>query len=481
MTERQEIGAAMTAATLSRADGSSASAHEDPEVDVLEALVETITNLDDLPQKSHFDALGDLLLDAVLGGRRRLLDEAVERLRAAEVEYRRAVRRRDDLDAPLSRLETLLSLATGARDRIPAEEDFALVAPGSRTHQVLKLIRRAQTVQNKDIVEELGIATAQVSRITADLGRRRLVARVKVGRDVYFDITPHGEDVLDDIAARRRKVRRPTRRVEVGQTSTPVLYGSTPKNFELRTDALRSALEQSGHPAGRSRALFAALTAHRPEVITDRLLTWDRFVHITAPERIEIRLPSLDTPGTRIAPVTWDILESLGQPVAKAHSAWPGPAPIWDGWAVVHGKRGRRDIVFLEAKSQSQELKSKPLDIGRNYDKTAWAEVLDGTCKYLKARRSWPVWPDYADAATRLAFIHQLQSLDIPAWWMNLYFVDPKRLLSKLLPATTAFWEDQIDAVRGALAISKDHPLSMYIRHEIVPIPEDGLELAMAA
>ena len=450
-------------------------------LETLRILVDGFTRLENLPKKGAFDAVADLLLDAILGSDHDLLDAAVDALREAEVAYRRATRGRDDLGVPLARVQTLLTLATGARDRVPAADDFALVAPGSRAHQVLQLVRLRHTVGAKDIAAELGLASAQLSRITADLGRRRLVARVKAGREVYFDITPHGEDVLGDIAARRHKARRSRVRPVPPRDATPVLYGSGEQAFELRATAIRAAIERSGRPAERSRALFAALAAKRPDVITDRVMVWGRLIQAARPERIELRLAGPDTPDATNARLTWDILQNLGEPAGKAGAAWPGPAPLWDGWAVVHGRRGRHEVVFLEAKSTVQELKSKPVNVGRNYDKAAWTEVLEGTGRYLHAREAWHAWPDYADAATRLAFIHQLKQLGIPAWWMNLYFVDPKRLLSNELPATSAVWEAQIKAVRGGLTIKDGHPLSDFIRHEMVLVPEDGVRLALTA
>jgi DNA-binding MarR family transcriptional regulator len=466
----------MTTATFTKPATASARApdsmSEDPQVQVLRDLVEAITNLEDLPQKASFDALADLLLDAILGSERHVVDVAVDVLRVAEVDYRRAVRDRAELEVPLARLETLLSLATGARDRLPADQDFALVAPGSRTHAVLRLVGERHTVAAKDLIEELGLAAAQASRITRDLSHRRLVSRVKVGREVFLDITPHGQDVLEDVAARQRRAQRRRRRLGPTSHATPVFYGSTNDPFQLDTGVIRTSLEQSGRPAGRSRALFVALAATLPNVITDRLLVWDQLVQAEAPERIDIRLPAPDKTDTSIAALTWDILKSMGESVGEADASWPGPAPVWDGWAVVHGKRRKPGLVFLEAKSESQELKSKPVDVGRTYDREAWAHVLEGTCRFLHTGHRWDVWPTYADAATRLAFIHQLRDIGVSAWWMNLYFVDPKRVVSTNLPARSAFWDTQINAVRKGLAIPHHHPLSDYIRHEVVPVPE---------
>jgi DNA-binding MarR family transcriptional regulator len=436
----------------------------------------SITDLDGPPQTEDFAALGDLLLDAVLASAKEVLDAAVEELRSAEVLYRRAARGRDDLDPPLARLETLLALATGARDRVPSSEDFALVAPGGRTHQVLQLVRGQQSLRGKDVCEELGLAPAQASRIAADLNERRLIARVKVGREVFLDITPRGEDVLDDIETRRNSDERRARAAAPPREFTPVFYGNTAEAFELETGAVRAALQQSGDPAGRSRALFVTLAATRPDVITDRLLVWPEFARDAMPERIEIRLPAPNKPDRTTERLTWDILETMGASMSDSHTVWPGPAPLWDGWAVIHGKGGKRSIVFLEAKSQPQELKSKPFHVGRSYDKTAWLALFQDTSKFLKAGQSWDLWPDYADPATRLAFIHHLQQLDIRVWWLNLYFVDPKRLLTRL-PASRTVWDHQIKAVRSQLQIKDEHPLTHYINHQVVPVPEEGLVL----
>src|SRR4051812_13498396 len=130
----------MTTAELAPPD-TEVPAAEDPQLETLRVISESITDLDALPQIEEFHALGDLFLDAVLGSRKEVLDAAVTELRPAEATYRRAARHRDDLDAPLARLETLLALATSASDRVPSPEDLALVAPGSRAHQVLKLLR----------------------------------------------------------------------------------------------------------------------------------------------------------------------------------------------------------------------------------------------------------------------------------------------------------------------------------------------------
>lgn len=445
-----------------------------PRLTTLATLVRSV-GVDESPGSEDFGALADLLLDAILGSDRTVLDEAVTQLRAVEVAHRRGSRR-PGLDARLARIETLLALATGARDRVPAREDLELVAPGTRAHAVLELIHEHRSLRGKDIRGHLKLDAGHLSRITTDLTRRRLVAPVKAGRDVFFDITPHGEDVLDDVASRRLKERRRQKALAVPQSMTPVLYADSGDAFELQTEAVRAALEQSGDPAGRSRALFVTLAATRPAVITDRLLVWDSLTRATLPERVEIRLPGPEKPEEAIQRLTWEVLDSAGIPTGKARAMWPGPAPLWDGWAVVRGRRGKDAIVFLEAKSQTQELKTAPLRVGRSHDRSAWAGILGNTAEYLGAEHRWDAWPDYADAALRLAFVHLLQRVGVPVWWFNLYFVDPKRLMSRL-PATRGVWDAHIKDVRAQLSITEGHALSKYIAHEVAPVPEEGILL----
>lgn len=109
-----------------------------------------------------------------------------------------------------------------------------------------------------------------------------------------------------------------------------------------------------------------------------------------------------------------------------------------------------------------------------------WSDVLEGTRVAMKAKKRWDPWPSSADPAARLAFLHQLRAMDMPVWWLNLYFVGPHGSLSKL-PATRQAWDTELQAARQELSITPDHVFTEYVEHLVMPVPGEGLKLAELA
>jgi DNA-binding MarR family transcriptional regulator len=470
----------MTATVETPAPTSSeSSAPPGPRAVALLTRVRSITNERSAPQTAVLAALVSLVLDAILAADQPMLVASEASLRTTVNAARRRARSDGSWAEAVGWLEVLATLATEAADRLPSPTDFRAVPAGSRAHEMLKLLRRNESLRQKDVASQLGMQPSEVSRLASELEGQRLVARSKIGREVFLDITPHAADLLDDIETRKaHEQRRQRRRIRTRLKDVPVLHAATGAPFELREESIRAALEQTSRIATRSRALFVALASHRPEVIRDRLLLWDSLTQYAPPARMELFLPAPAEPDTQLERQTWEVLAGLDRPEVRERAEWPGPAPLWDGWAIVHGENKRRGLVLLEAKSQPDELRNRPTHRLRKVDTTAWEEVLGDTSRYLEADQPWRLWPDYADAAARLAFLHRLQQLNIPVWWLNLYFVDPQRRLSRL-PRSTNVWESRIKAVRNELAIEDVHKLTRYIRHEFVPVPEEGFALVV--
>lgn len=468
----------MSTALVTR-PASTAPASEKPptRLEVLRTLLESITDSPHESQQGVLEAVAELVLDAILGSQGEVLEAAIAQLRTTEAELRRQDSLRGASQNTLGALSVLLTLVAGARDRTLSKEDRSAIPPGGRAHQVLRVIGQRESAAGKEIRKRLEMDKSQLTRIAKPLSERRLIVPIKAGREVIYDITPLGEDLLRELEARQYRPRLRRGRASQPGKGARVLYGNTSQSFQLQPDLLREAVHQAGDPAGRSRALCAALAAGRPDVITDQLLLWPKFYRAAQPLKYEIRLPATDRPEETNARLTWDILNSriFGRR-PTAGDKWPVSPPPWDGWIVVHGGNKKRSIVLIEAKSQPQELLSRPVAAGSRYDEEAWTEVLGGTSTFLKAGHRWRPWPEYADPAGRLAFMLHLQRMKVPVWWLNLYFIDPKGLMDRV-PSTPDVWHDRIKLGRKDLALTEKHPLAGRIKHEIVPIPEEGLFL----
>jgi AcrR family transcriptional regulator len=150
-----------------------------------------------LPEE-RLDAIALGLVDA-------LLDADAETVRAALGALRDV--RAGALDADtessggrerlLGWLEALIALAHWALERMQPESELSAVARGTRAWEFLRGLAGSDQVGSGALRQLLGTDETQVSRTGRRLLERGLVRHRKVGRQVYWDLTPRGRRALE--------------------------------------------------------------------------------------------------------------------------------------------------------------------------------------------------------------------------------------------------------------------------------------------
>jgi AcrR family transcriptional regulator/DNA-binding MarR family transcriptional regulator len=149
---------------------------------VNDALAGRIAALDGDPGRREAVALG--LVDAVLTGDDETLAAALNALRDA----------RAHADGGLAGwLDAAIAFAHWGLERAPSR---GAVAPGTQAHDFLRALDDAPQSGSTDLRRLLEVDETQVSRTGRRLLESGLVTRRKVGREVFWQLTPRGERAL---------------------------------------------------------------------------------------------------------------------------------------------------------------------------------------------------------------------------------------------------------------------------------------------
>jgi AcrR family transcriptional regulator/DNA-binding MarR family transcriptional regulator len=156
------------------------------------ALVRRIARLDPEPARLEAVALG--LVDALLEGDDETLAAALHALRDARA-------RADGDQALVGWLDAAIALAHWGLERVPSR---AAVARGTRAHDFLRVLDGAPQLGSAELRRLLEIDETQVSRTGRRLLESGLVMRRKVGRQVFWQLTPRGQRALEEAPAPQR-------------------------------------------------------------------------------------------------------------------------------------------------------------------------------------------------------------------------------------------------------------------------------------
>jgi AcrR family transcriptional regulator/DNA-binding transcriptional ArsR family regulator len=149
-------------------------------------LVRRIAGLDADPGLREAVALG--LVDAMLEGEDETLAAALDALRDA--------RARADADQELvGWLDAAIAFAHWGLERAPSR---APVAEGTQAHEFLHALDGSPQLGSAELRRLLEIDETQVSRTGRRLLESGLVARRKVGRQVFWQLTPRARRALED-------------------------------------------------------------------------------------------------------------------------------------------------------------------------------------------------------------------------------------------------------------------------------------------
>jgi AcrR family transcriptional regulator/DNA-binding MarR family transcriptional regulator len=156
------------------------------------ALVRRIARLDAEPARLEAVALG--LVDGVLEGDDETLAAALDALRDA--------RARAGGDQELvGWLDAAIAFAHWGLERMPSR---AAVAEGTQAHDFLRVLSGSRQLGSAELRRLLEVDETQVSRTGRRLLESGLVTRRKVGRQVFWQLTPRGRRALEEAPAPKR-------------------------------------------------------------------------------------------------------------------------------------------------------------------------------------------------------------------------------------------------------------------------------------
>jgi AcrR family transcriptional regulator/DNA-binding MarR family transcriptional regulator len=228
------------------------------------ALVPRIARLDAEPARLEAVALG--LVDALLEGDDETLAAALHALRDA--------RARATGDQELvGWLDAAIAFAHWGLERVPSR---AAVAQGTQAHDFLRELDGSPQLGSAELRRLLEIDETQVSRTGRRLLESGLVTRRKVGRQVFWQLTPRGQRALEGAPAPRRSpnsefwqeaLRRgfeaaygdePGEPREVDPTRERIIESSLELHGSrgIQATTLPEIAEKAGVPVGTIEALF---------------------------------------------------------------------------------------------------------------------------------------------------------------------------------------------------------------------------------
>jgi AcrR family transcriptional regulator/DNA-binding MarR family transcriptional regulator len=158
----------------------------------VQAVVRRIAALGPDPARREAVALG--LVDGVLAGDDETLAAALDALRDARA-------RAGGDQALIGWLDAAIAFAHWGLERVPSR---AAVAQGTRAHDFLSVLRGSPRSGSAELRPLLEVDETQVSRTGRRLLERGLVTRRKVGREVFWQLTPRGRRALDEAPAPKR-------------------------------------------------------------------------------------------------------------------------------------------------------------------------------------------------------------------------------------------------------------------------------------
>lgn len=252
-------------------------------VDRAPALVGRIARLDADSGRREAVSLG--LVDALLARDADTLAAAVDALRDA--------RARADGDAELGGwLDGAIAFAHWGLERVPSP---AAVAHGTLAHGFLSALAGARQLGSADLGERLQTDETQVSRTGRRLLESGLVTRSKVGRQVFWQLTPRGRQALDDAPTRSANA-------DFWQAALRRGFESAPGNADpTRRRIIESALELHGTRGITATTLsdIAAKSGMPVETIRALFPTLDDLARSCGEHFMEtLRFPPSDRAGT---------------------------------------------------------------------------------------------------------------------------------------------------------------------------------------
>ena len=155
----------------------------------------------------------------------------------------------------------------------------------------------------------------------------------------------------------------------------------------------------------------------------------------------------------------------LGRFSQPLRGFWPRRGPVWDALAIVGGLPGeqRLGVLLVEGKSYPGEVYGPGCQARSTASRKMINSSLDKTKQWLDvdSGRDW-LGPLY-QSANRLAHLYWLrEELRVPAWLVNLYFVDDPRS-----PTNVSEWRAHVTQVTRELGLPTQR--QPYLGHVVLP------------
>ena len=142
----------------------------------------------------------------------------------------------------------------------------------------------------------------------------------------------------------------------------------------------------------------------------------------------------------------------LNQHSPKLKDFWPPGGPCWDALGIVRGINPQ-GAVLIEAKSHISEMQSTCRARGTSRQKTEKSLALTARSLGVEVSSSWT--DSYYQLANRYAHLYFLREVaEIPAWLVNVYFIDDQSIEHVEPPPRSADeWREKLRQLRGKMGL----------------------------
>jgi AcrR family transcriptional regulator/DNA-binding transcriptional ArsR family regulator len=335
---------------------------------------------------ARLEALSLGLVDSLLEADESTLRAALEALRGARGRAL-AAEPAAEREKLLGWLAGTIAVAHWALERLTPESTLAALAPGTQAHLFLQVLDRSPQVGSTELRQLLGTDETQVSRTGRRLLESGLVIRRKVGRHVFWGLTPRGRRALEVASA--------------GSPAPSPPAGSGRAGASFWMEAIRRGFEgAAGDEPGERREVDptreliveSSLALHKELGI--EATTWQQIASRAGVpvETVEAHFPTLD-----------DLIKGCGQHVLESLRLPPPEraAEVFGG-AESEQERVRRlvDTIFDAYEREGTGLEGARLERARLPLLDEWFEQLDVSLDALVAEALRPRRPDPSSIAS---------------------------------------------------------------------------------
>ncbi|MGO1059667.1 hypothetical protein ACTL32_11105 [Planococcus sp. FY231025] len=135
---------------------------------------------------------------------------------------------------------------------------------------------------------------------------------------------------------------------------------------------------------------------------------------------------------------------------------WPVRGPVWDGLALVKGKKNELGIILVEAKAHPAEIISESADSSEMREEQLRELLKMAQDAFGSASELDPWIHKYKQLASRLSFLALLsRELNIPAWLVLVNFINDKEHKE----TSVTEWKNHYAEVFDTLDFKADAPL----------------------